>query len=109
MITMSEIQIQSGIIDYLLRRKHFFIRINNTPISMIRNGQRVFRKMGKGAIKGVPDILVLTNGGFAVWLEVKDKGKKQSPDQVKFQNRCNEIGCEYYVVRSIDDLKEIGL
>lgn len=102
---MTEIQIQSAIIDYLTLKKHFFTRINNIPVYDPR--KKVFRKMPKGCMKGVPDILVMWNG-TPVWLEVKDKGR-QSPEQKEFQRKCEEQGVEYWVVKSVDDVKNIGL
>lgn len=104
----NEIGIQSAVIDYLSLKKHFFMRINNIPVSEIRNGKRIFRKMPKGSMKGVPDLLVITDGGFAVFLEIKDKSK-QSPDQKEFQELCIYKGCEYHINKSVDQLKEIGL
>jgi len=65
--------------------------------------------MSKWSIKGLPDIQVLTDGGYAVFLEVKRPSGKQSPEQKEFEERCKKIGAEYYVVRSIDDCQEIGL
>lgn len=94
---------QKAIIDYLTRRKHFFWR-NNTGAFKTEHGS--FVRFGA---KGSPDIFVLTDGGFLVSLEVKDKKGRQSPDQKDWQQRCEAKGAEYHVVRSIDDLIEIGL
>ncbi len=104
----NESAVQSSIIDYLAIKKHFFIRLNNIPPVQTVNGKMVFRRMPKGSMLGLPDIQVLTDGGFTVFLEVKDKGK-QSPEQIEFERRCKDIGCEYHVVRSIEDCVEIGL
>lgn len=101
----NETKIQSAIIDYLTLKKHFFTRINNIPVYDQR--RKVYRAMPKGCMKGVPDILVMWRG-FPVWLEVKDKGR-QSKEQKEFQARCEEQGIEYWVVKSIDDVKNIGL
>ena len=50
---MKESEIQSQIIDFLQilekQGKLFFQRTNNVPISMMRNGKRVFRSMPQGA------------------------------------------------------------
>jgi hypothetical protein len=104
----NEMAVQNAVCEYLALKKHFFFRMNNTPISDIRNGQRIFRAMPKYGIKGLPDIQVLTDGGFTVFLEIKDKSK-QSDDQKEFERRCKEVGCEYHIIRSIDDVQEIGL
>lgn len=104
---MSEIQLQSAVIDYLNLKKHFFWRQNTTPVYDVT--RKTFRKMGKGALKGVPDIIIITDGGFAVFLELKSKGKYLSKEQKEFKERCDKIGAEYYLIRSVDELKEIGL
>jgi len=104
----NESEIQSAIIDYLFLKKHFFVRLNNIPPVQYVAGKMVFRRMPKGSMKGLPDIMVITEGGFVVFLEVKDKSK-QSEDQKIFQSRCKEKGCEYHIVRSIENVKEIGL
>ena len=102
----NETAIQSKIIDHLKKKEYFFVRLNNIP--PFDPIQKTFRRMPKGSMKGLPDIMVLTDGGFVVFLEVKDKGK-QSEDQKIFEQKCKEIGCEYHIVRSIDDVVEIGL
>jgi hypothetical protein len=106
---VSESQIQSTLIDYLQRKKHLVIRLNNIPVSQMVSGQRVFRKMPKGSINGMADLLVITDGGFGVWLEVKAPKGKQSPDQKEFQRRVEEKGGEYYLVRRLEDIINIGL
>ena len=104
---MSESDILRAICDYLEIKHYFFWRANNTPVFDAKRGQ--FRAFPKYAIKGLPDIQIITDGGFSVFLEVKQKGKYQSKDQKEFEKRCKEVGAEYHVVRSLDDMKEIGL
>jgi predicted type IV restriction endonuclease len=60
-------------------------------------------------MNGVADIVVITEGGYAVFLEVKATRGVQSADQKEFQKRCEEKGCEYYVVRRLEDIINIGL
>lgn len=105
---MNEAQIQNAICEYLAYRKHFFWRQNNTPV--FDATRQVYRKMPKYALKGVPDIQVITNPcGQAVFLEVKKKGGYQSKEQKEFERNVKERGGEYYVVRSVEDVQEIGL
>lgn len=105
----SESDIQSGIIDYLQLRKHFMVRLNNIPpVQKFGDGSMRFRKMPKGSMKGLPDIMIIDDGGFATFLEVKKKGGVQSPEQKIFQKKCEEKGAEYRVVRSIEEVKELG-
>lgn len=105
-IKSDENAIQNTICEYLALKKHFFWRQNTTPVYDPK--RKVFRSMPKYSMKGVADIIVITDGGFAVFLEVKDKAK-QSPEQKEFERRCKEKGCEYYVVKSLEQVKDIGL
>lgn len=103
---MSEIETQSAIIDYLNLKKHFFFRINNIPV--YDHARQAMRRMPKGSLKGVPDILVLWNG-FPVFLEVKAPKGKLSPDQIAFKERCEKQGIEYHTIKDVLQVKEIGL
>lgn len=73
--------------------------------------------MNTGAIKtadrffrfgspGMADILCLVDGK-AIWLEVKAPNGKQSENQKWFEANVVAAGCQYHVVRSIDDIKEV--
>ena len=105
-----ESDIQNAICDYLAMKKTFFWRQNTAPtIQRHADGGFHFRAMGKYALKGIPDIIVITDGGYAVFLEVKTTKGRQSPEQLEFARRVKEKGGELYVVRSIDDVKNIGL
>lgn len=92
--------------EYLTLRKHFFYRQNNTPIFDIK--RQAFRAQPKYTPKGIADILVIKDG-FAIFLEVKRPKTYQSKEQKVFEQMCKDAGAEYYTVRSIDDLKEVGL
>jgi hypothetical protein len=105
---MAETQIQSGIIDYLQRKRHFFVRLNNIPPVQYIGGKMVFRRMPKGTMLGLPDILVLWKG-YPVFIEVKALKGKQSKEQKEFEEKCKDQSIEYHVVRSLTDVLEIGL
>jgi len=105
---MSESDIQRAICDYLAHRKVFFWRNNNTPIFQFDKGNPRFRSMPKYALKGRPDIEIIKDGWY-IGLEVKQPKTKQSENQKEFERMCKEAGGEYYVVRSIDDVIELGL
>jgi hypothetical protein len=102
-----EKDIQRQVCEYLALKKHFFWRQNTTPI--YDPTRKTFRAMPKYSMKGVPDIIVLTDGGFSVFLEIKRKGQRLRPDQVSFKERCEKIGCEYYTITDVSQLKDIGL
>ena len=106
--TPLEKDIQRAICDYLALKKHFFWRNNNTPIFQFDKDKPRFRSMPKYTMKGRPDIEVIKDG-YYIALEVKRKNTKQSPEQKEFEKNCKEAGGEYWVVRSIEDVKELGL
>lgn len=109
MIKELESEIQNTICEYLSLKKYFFWRQNNVPISMIRDGQRTFRRMPKYSKAGIPDIIVINNGGIVTFLEVKRKGGKLSDVQIEFKKECDYRGINYFVVYSLDDVKLTGL
>jgi hypothetical protein len=62
-----------------------------------------------GVVAGVADIIVLLRGGRCVFLEVKTPHGRQSQRQKDFERRVNKLGFEYYVVRSVEEVMELGL
>jgi hypothetical protein len=103
---MSEIEIQHTVCEYLQRKKHFFSRINNIPV--FDQKRKVYRALPKYTRKGFPDILVLWNG-FPVFLEIKAPKGRQSPEQKEFQVDCEKQSIEYHLIKSLDDVINIGL
>ena len=103
---MKESQIQSIIIDYLIylegQGKLFFQRTNNTPIYQ----ENRYRRLAKGQKKGFPDIILCYRGTF-IGLEVKTETGKQSKEQKWNQRKIIDNGGHYFIVRSLDDVKEI--
>lgn len=97
-----ESDIQRTIIEYLEVKRHFFWRNNSGAMKTQSGGFIRF-----GAV-GSPDICVIKDG-FFIGLEVKDKGGKQSPGQKEWEKSCKAAGGEYYVVKSLDDVINIGL
>jgi hypothetical protein len=55
-----ESNIQSAILDYLMLRKHFVLRLNNIPaFNRNTDGSIRMRRLPKGAVRGMADIFVL--------------------------------------------------
>lgn len=106
MLFEKEKDIQGAICDYLALRKIFFWRNNTTPIyDPTRN---VFRAMSKYALKGRPDIEIIKGGSY-IGLEVKTPRTRQNVFQVAFEKQCKEAGGKYHLVRSLNDVIELGL
>lgn len=99
--------IQKSITDYLtmIQRQHkiYWFRAGSGAIKTEQGG---YFKSGR---PGVPDIIVVKNGLF-YGLEVKTIKGKQTEHQKNAQAEIEVAGGKYFVVRSIDDVKEcLGL
>lgn len=91
-------------------KKYYGWRQNNTPIVQKEAGGGYrFRRMPKYAKKGVPDIFLMLKNGRMIFIEVKTASGSLSVDQVAFQMKCQKLGFEYLVARSINDILEYGL
>lgn len=72
--------------------------------TMIRNIQANAKKMGM--LPGMGDLCMLNSGRFYVF-EIKAKGNYQQDNQKAAEALVDANGGYYYVIRSIDDLKEV--
>ena len=107
-LKVKETEILGSICQYLQVKHYFFWRSNNIPV--FDTNRKAFRAMPKWCVKGVPDIFVLTTTK-TIGLEVKSKTGIVSPDQKLFEAFWNSrlANREYHVVRSVEEVQEIGL
>jgi hypothetical protein len=68
----------------------------------------IFCELPKHTPRGVPNIIAVRDGR-AIFLEVKTETGKLSEDQEEFRRRELEVGAQYEVVRSIDDVQALRL
>ena len=61
---------------------------------------------GLGAKRGIPDIIAIKNNRV-LFLEIKKPGGKQSEYQKQFQADIEGHGGEYYIVRSLEEVRKI--
>jgi hypothetical protein len=114
MATETESHIQTAILDYLTKRGHLCWRNNNQPTydQKMNGGHGGYRAQSKWTPKGLPDIMLVHKERYGqLWgLEVKKpKGGRTSPDQLLIQKRFQLHNAEYHVVRSVEEVKELGL
>lgn len=76
-------------------------RINNTGIW--HQERKIFLKP-KNLTPGFPDIVGVRRNGVAFFIECKSEKGKLSENQKAFRESVIKCGCEYIVVRSVDDL-----
>jgi hypothetical protein len=105
-----EKDIQATICDYLTLKmnqgKLMFWRQNTGGIWNAKD--QSYRAMPKYSLNGVSDIIIVKDG-WAIFLEVKRKGTKQSESQLAFEKLVKQNNGEYHVVRSLEDVIELGL
>jgi hypothetical protein len=108
-----EKDIQRQICDYLAISGYFFWRQNNMPVW----DKNRFRALPKYTPKGLPDIIMLSQGMF-IGLEVKrpnrntgDRASKvasttSTPTQEEMKRKIISNGGYYSIVTSLEDVKE---
>lgn len=55
-----------------------------------------------GMLPGVADLVILLPGKPVLFLELKARGEKQSPEQIAFEIACGHVGAEYAIGDNID-------
>jgi len=123
---MSEADLKRAVVGYLTSMKSMgkilSYRMNSGKfVAENKNGSK---RMIEGCEKGTADFQVLAHGRQVVangveyemvpiaslrviWMELKSATGKQSPAQKVFQKEVVSFGCEYYIVRDIEDIEEL--
>ena len=95
--------IQTAVLKYLKDNGYFAWRQNNLAVFDPKmNGYRAHN-----GLKGVPDILAVIDGIFTGF-EIKTPTGRQSADQKLFQKRLERNKGKYYIIRSVEEIKEAG-
>lgn len=103
-----EQQIQQACVFYLgiLRRigKLSYFHCPNGGYRSAIEG-RVFKSLG--VIPGIPDLIILLPKGRIIFIEVKSEKGRISENQKMFHVELERLGHAVYIIRGVDDLKEI--
>lgn len=67
-----------------------------------------YQLQGLGAYKGAPDLMAAKDGKV-IAVEIKTPKGWQSDHQKQFQANYEAAGCQYLLVRGIEDLEEAGI
>lgn len=73
-----------------------------------KNAIEQSRKKQIGMLSGVSDTIIIFENRV-VFCEFKDDKGKQSDRQKDFQERVEKLGHEYWIVRSLDEFKQLLL
>lgn len=107
----SEIKIQSEIFtwfnnNYCLNNHNPKCFIMSVPNGGYRNPFEAMQLKASGVRAGVSDLIVLMPNK-CLFFELKTDVGKQSDKQIQFQKIVEDLGFNYYVVRSLDSFKNI--
>lgn len=101
---MNESKIQYDICQYLQKQGIYFFSCPNELAGKDPKRMRHFVAMGLRS--GVSDLILLLPGRV-IFMEVKTSTGRQSDNQKKFEKKVTELGFEYFLVRSVDEVREI--
>jgi hypothetical protein len=99
-----ESKIQYQICQWLQGQGIYFFAVQNELAGS--NGRAMQFAISLGLRPGVSDLVVLLPSRI-VFIEVKTATGRQSEHQKRFEARVKELGFEYYVVRSVDDVANV--
>ncbi len=99
--------VKRAVTDYLTLRKHFWISVSTIGTYDPRMGAY---RTSPYSHRGMSDMLVFPKGRLEpIFMELKAKAGKLSPDQHVFKDYVTALGFEYVVVRSVDECISLGL
>lgn len=99
----TEAQLQASIVEYI-RTNYPQVLVFSVPNEATYRRRNYFHSLGM--LSGVSDlILVFLNG--ILFIECKAPKGRQSVEQINFQKRIEAIGFKYYIIRDLDEIKNI--
>ena len=72
-----------------------------------RNVCEAQRLKSEGVLAGVADLTILLPQGKSLYIEMKVKGNRQTPNQKEFQQKAEALGHKYYVCYSFEDFEKV--
>ena len=107
---ITEYYIQSQIVldfnnKYCLKHHNPRLMIFAVPNGGSRNVIEAKKLKATGTLRGASDLIV-NFPGKSVYIEVKTDTGVQSDAQIDIQNRIEDLGMDYHIVRSVSDFYE---
>jgi hypothetical protein len=105
---MIESEIQIEIVKYLETKNILFTAIPNEIAGSGKQAMlRIIKHKRMGLRAGSPDLILFLDNARTICLEVKrEKGKQQETQKI-FETELKNRNHKYYIVRSVDDVKDI--
>jgi len=83
------------------------LKIFAVPNADVSSDAHRIKMFSTGVEAGVADLIVLLPGAQIIFVEVKTEIGRLSPKQTKFSIDVDELGFCYYMVRSIEQFKNL--
>ena len=101
----TEKHIQRAILEWGQYKRILMHRINVIGTPLHKDGLTVYRPSTNKGMADIHATVLVGKIPISVWLEVKTKRGKLSPNQLLFKDSVEAFGGFYYVVRSIEDVE----
>ena len=72
-----------------------------------RNVREAQRLKSEGVLAGVADLTILLPQGKSLYIEMKVKGNRQTPNQKEFQQKAEALEHKYYVCYCFEDFENV--
>ena len=105
MMKETEKHIQRAILEWGQYKRILMHRINVIGTPLHKDGLTVYRPSRNKGMADIHATVLVGKIPVSVWLEVKGKKGKLSPNQLLFKDSVEAFGGFYYVVRSIEDVE----
>lgn len=97
---LTEQLIQKSCLDYLKLKGIYCYKINNGGVHKPSGG------FIPAQTRGLPDVVMHRNGKVE-YIEMKTPTGRMSEYQIAFGKRCLDEGIPYWVIHSLDELREV--
>ena len=101
----TEAQIQKAILQWGGYKRILMHRINVIATPLHKDGLTVYRHSTNKGMADIHATVMVDKIPVSVWLEVKGKKGKLSPNQLLFKDAVEAAGGFYFLVRSIEDVE----
>ena len=110
MLKKKESKIQQEIVIWF--RNNYCLKMSNPKCTIFsvpneRNNKKEMMFMkATGLLSGVSDLICIIPNKV-LFIECKDEKGRQQPNQIEFEKTVTALGFKYYLVRSLDEFKNI--
>ena len=101
----TEKHIQRAILEWGQYKRILMHRINVIGTPLHKDGLTVYRPSTNKGMADIHATVLVAGIPVSVWLEVKGKKGKLSPNQLLFKDAVETFGGFYFLVRSIEDVE----